>query len=97
MGTINDQSEISRNGDSNDDHQYAEDSRGISELQLQAWELLEFTNIRQLLAKRTRFFMSRQMALDARPLVDIEDVERLQDETAQAALMLSTVGGIGLV
>ena len=97
MGTINDQSEISRNGDSNDDHQYAEDSRGISELQLQAWELLEFTNIRQLLANRTRFFMSRQMALDARPLVDIEDVERLQDETAQAALMLSTVGDIGLI
>ncbi|MBC8453149.1 MAG: Smr/MutS family protein, partial [Chloroflexi bacterium] len=35
--------------------------------------------------------------LDARPLVDIEDVERLQDETAQAALMLGTVGDIGLV
>jgi DNA mismatch repair protein MutS2 len=72
------------------------ESHGISELQLQAWELLEFTNVRELLANRTRFFMSREMALDARPLVDIEDVERLQDETTQAALMLGTVGDIGL-
>jgi DNA mismatch repair protein MutS2 len=37
------------------------------------------------------------MALSARPLTDMEDVERLQDETAQAALMLGTVGDIGLV
>ncbi len=72
------------------------ESHGISELQLQAWELLEFTNVRELLANRTRLFMSREMALDARPLVDIEDVERLQDETTQAALMLGTVGDIGL-
>jgi DNA mismatch repair protein MutS2 len=71
--------------------------QGTSELQRQAWDLLEFTNIRELLANRTRFFMSREMALDARPLVDYEDVERLQDETAQAALMLGTVGDIGLV
>ena len=65
-------------------------------LQHQAWELLEFTNIRQLLAGRTRFFMSREMALEAEPLVHLEDVERLQDETAEAALMLSTIGDIGL-
>ncbi|NQW19434.1 MAG: Smr/MutS family protein [Chloroflexi bacterium] len=70
---------------------------GISELQLQAWELLEFTKVRELLANRTRFFMSREMALDARPLVDSEDIARLQDETAQAVLMLGTVGDIGLV
>jgi DNA mismatch repair protein MutS2 len=97
MSTTNDQTDISQCDDSNDDSHSVEDSHRISELQLQAWELLEFTNIRQLLANRTRFFMSRQMALDARPLVDIEDVERLQDETAQAALMLSTVGDIGLI
>ncbi len=66
-------------------------------LQHQAWDLLEFTNVRQLLAGRTRFFMSREMALDAEPLIDFEDVERLQDETAEAALMLSTIGDIGLV
>ena len=57
---------------------------------------MEFTNIRQLLAGRTRFFMSREMALEAEPLVHLEDVERLQDETAEAALMLSTIGDIGL-
>lgn len=66
------------------------------DLQRQAWELLEFTNVRELLAERTRFFMSREMALEARPLVHLEDVKRLQDETSQAVLMLSTVGDIGL-
>ena len=40
--------------------------------------------------------MSREMALEAEPLVHLEDVERLQDETAEAALMLSTIGDIGL-
>ena len=78
------------------------DSRGSEiatelSLQRQAWELLEFTNIRELLAARTRFFMSREIAIEAEPLIHLEDVERLQDETAQAALMLSTVGDIGLV
>ena len=59
------------------------DFSGVSELQLQAWELLEFTNVRKLLANRTRFFMSRQMALATRPTFDIEVVERLQNETAK--------------
>jgi DNA mismatch repair protein MutS2 len=68
----------------------------ISELQLQAWELLEFTKVRELLANRTRFFMSREMALDSRPSTDAEDIKRLQDETAEAALMLGTVGDIRL-
>ena len=67
-----------------------------SELQQQAWELLEFTNVRALLAERTRFFMSREMAIKADPLLHMEDVERLQEETSQAVLMLSTVGDIGL-
>lgn len=73
------------------------DFSGVSELQLQAWELLEYTNIRELLANCTRFFMSRQIALATRPTVDFEIIERLQNETAQAALMLVTVGDIGLV
>ncbi|MQF64494.1 hypothetical protein FIM03_04310, partial [SAR202 cluster bacterium AD-802-L14_MRT_200m] len=67
-----------------------------SKLQQQAWELLEFTNVRALLAERTRFFMSREMAIKAEPLLHMEDVERLQEETSQAVLMLSTVGDIGL-
>ena len=73
-----------------------EQSTAKSELQQQAWELLEFTNVRALLAERTRFFMSREMAMTAEPLLHMEDVERLQEETAQAVLMLSTVGDIGL-
>ena len=93
MSTIDEQTHILP-----DDTPYdVEESRGKSELQHQAWELLEFTNIRELLAGRTRFFMSREMAMAAQPLVDIEDVERLQDETAEAVLMLATVGDIGLV
>ena len=66
-------------------------------LQNQAWDLLEFTNVRHILAGKTRFFMSREIALAAEPLIHLEDVERLQDETAEAVLMLSTVGDIGLV
>ncbi|MEE8045334.1 MAG: hypothetical protein V3T49_00695, partial [Dehalococcoidia bacterium] len=93
MNTLNEQTDISPD----DDPQNVENAHAISELQQLAWELLEFTNIRQMLANQTRFFMSREMALDARPQVDMEDVERLQDETAQAALMLGTVGDIGLV
>lgn len=93
MSTTNDHTDISTASEPATEA----DLPGISALQRQAWDLLEFTNVRELLANRTRFFMSREMALDARPLVDIEDVERLQDETAQAALMLGTVGDIGLV
>lgn len=93
---------MSTNNEQTETNQLSERSaearkHNISELQLQAWELLEFTNVRELLANRTRFFMSREMALDASPSVDMEDIERLQDETAQAALMLGTVGDIGLV
>ena len=73
-----------------------EQSTAESELQQQAWESLEFTNVRSLLAERTRFFMSREMAMPVEPLLHMEDVERLQEETAQAVLMLSTVGDIGL-
>jgi DNA mismatch repair protein MutS2 len=92
MSTTNEQTESNTFSDAEAEAK----KHNISELQLQAWELLEFTNVRQLLANRTRFFMSREMALNARPSTDMEDIERLQDETAQAALMLSTVGDIGL-
>jgi DNA mismatch repair protein MutS2 len=65
-------------------------------LQQQAWELLEFTNVRSMLAGRTRFFMSREMALAAEPQTHPDDVQRLQDETAEAVRLLSDVGDIGL-
>jgi len=93
MSTSNNLSEISQSKEAASEADFS----GVSELQRHAWKLLEFTKIRELLANRTRFFMSREMALATRPTIDIEVVERLQNETAQAALMLGTVGDIGLV
>ena len=93
MSTSNNFSEISQSKEAASEADFS----GVSELQRHAWELLEFTKIRELLANRTRFFMSREIALATRPTIDIEVVERLQNETAQAALMLGTVGDIGLV
>jgi DNA mismatch repair protein MutS2 len=91
--TMNEHTDISEYEESTN----TDEPTGVSELQLQAWELLEFTKVRELLANRTRFFMSREMALASQPQTDFDDVERLQDETAQAVLMLSTAGDIGLV
>tara|TARA_B110000263_G_scaffold76597_1_gene66909 strand:+ start:2748 stop:5210 length:2463 start_codon:yes stop_codon:yes gene_type:complete len=93
MSTSNNFSEISQSKEAASEADFS----GVSELKRHAWELLEFTKIRELLANRTRFFMSREIALATRPTIDIEVVERLQNETAQAALMLGTVGDIGLV
>ena len=92
MSTINEQSKTNNISEPSAEAK----KHNISELQLQAWELLEFTKVRELLANRTRFFMSREMTLDSRPVTDAEDIKRLQDETAQAVLMLGTVGDIGL-
>ena len=92
MSMIDDTYEI----DDQYDAGYDEQTPNVSSLQLQAWDLLEFTNVREHLANRTRFFMSRDMALTMQPHTDIEVIERLQNETAQAALMLGTVGDIGL-
>lgn len=69
---------------------------GPESLQQSAWRLLEFPLIRQMLAENTRFFRSRELAEAVTPLVHVEDVLRLQEETSEAADMLSTVGDIGL-
>ncbi len=65
-------------------------------LQQAALELLEFPQVRQMLADQTRFFRSRELADAVVPQTHIEDVLRLQEETSEAALMLSEVGDIGL-
>ncbi len=65
-------------------------------LQESAWQLLEFPSIRQMLAGHTRFFASRELAEAVTPQAHLEDVLRLQEETAEAASMLATVGDIGL-
>ncbi len=65
-------------------------------LEQSAWRLLEFPNVRDMLARQTRFFRSRELAEAVEPQIHLEDVLRLQEETAEAALMLSTVGDVGL-
>ena len=73
-------------------------SSGIdSDLILQEAEtLLEFDRVREMLAKEARFYMSREIIREARPVRHPEDVTRLQDETAEAVALLNTKGDIGL-
>lgn len=66
------------------------------DLRALARELVEFPSITEKLAGCTRFFLSREMALATVPQTRLEDVERLQSETAEARLMLDTTGDIGL-
>jgi len=66
------------------------------DLQQLAEELLEFPRVREMLAGQTRFFLSRQLALEIQAQTYPEDVERLQSETAEARSMLDAVGDIGL-
>jgi len=58
--------------------------------------LLEFDVVREMLAGFTRFSTSREMALSVRPRWDYNEIIWLQDETAEARLLLDTVGDIGL-
>ena len=68
-----------------------------SDLMLQEAEtLLEFDRVREMLAKEARFYMSREIIREARPVRHPEDVTRLQDETAEAVNLLNSKGDIGL-
>ena len=62
----------------------------------EAETLLEFDRIREILAGEARFYMSREIIREARPVRHPEDVNRLQDETAEAVALLNTKGDIGL-
>ena len=62
----------------------------------EAEKLLEFDRVREMLAKEARFYMSREIIREARPVRHPEDVTRLQDETAEAVTLLNTKGDIGL-
>jgi DNA mismatch repair protein MutS2 len=59
-------------------------------------ELLEFPRVREMLAGQARFFLSRSRALDVMPSADPAVVAELQEETAEAALMLDIAGDLGL-
>ncbi len=67
-----------------------------TDLRALARDLVEFPSIAEKLAGNTRFFLSRELALAIVPQTQLDDVERLQSETAEARLMLDTVGDIGL-
>ena len=68
----------------------------VTDLRALARELVEFPSITEKLAGNTRFFLSSELAQATVPQTRLEDVERLQSETAEARLMLDTVGDIGL-
>ena len=62
----------------------------------EAETLLEFDRVRDMLASEARFYMSREIIRTMRPLRHPEDVTRLQDETAEAVMLLNGKGDIGL-
>lgn len=63
---------------------------------LEAERLLEFDRVREILAAEARFYMSREIVRESKPVRHPEDVARLQDETAEAVHLLDSKGDIGL-
>ena len=62
----------------------------------EAETLLEFDRVREMLAGEARFYMSREIIREARPVCHPDDVTRLQDETSEAVNLLNSKGDIGL-
>ncbi|MBI4218679.1 MAG: Smr/MutS family protein [Chloroflexi bacterium] len=71
-------------------------TNNTTDLRARSEELLEFPKVRDLLAGRTHFFLARETATGLHPVFDREAVERLQDETSEARLLLESKGDIGL-
>ncbi len=65
-------------------------------LQDKTLRLLDFDTIRQQLANNTTFFEARKLALDLAPSFDEYEVERLQNETADARALLDEIGDLVL-
>src|ERR671933_289054 len=57
---------------------------------------LEYPRIRELLAERTSFAPSRELADALAPTTDRREAERLQDETAAARLALRNAPGLSI-
>ncbi len=62
----------------------------------EAETLLEFDRVREMVADEARFYLSREAVLASRPGRTVDEVELLQDETAEAVLLLRRVGDIGM-
>lgn len=66
------------------------------ELHALALNLLEFPRVRQMLAGKARSFLATEMAGALLPSSDVSEVQRLQQETAESAVLLQVAGDIGL-
>ncbi len=67
-----------------------------SELRERALHLLEFPKIREALAEHTQSPLSRERALALRPAYDADAVAELQQETAEAEVLLDSSTGLTL-
>ena len=59
-------------------------------------ELIEWPKLLDMLAGRAQMFRARELALGLEPSSDERDIERLQEETAEARRILDEAGDIGL-
>ncbi|MEE8362478.1 MAG: Smr/MutS family protein [Dehalococcoidia bacterium] len=66
------------------------------DLRRRSEELLEWPKVREALAGQSHFFRARELALALSPADDVDTVERLQEETAEARRLLDESGDIGL-
>ena len=62
----------------------------------EAETLLEFDRVREMLVAHARMEAAKSAILEAKPAWVREDVERLQDETAEARSLLERKGDVGL-
>ncbi len=88
----------SENTEFEDQEEWADPARHeeLDPLLDEAERLLEFDRVRDMLAEQARFFISREIILDSHPLKNAADVDRLQEETSEAVLLLNKQGDIGL-
>jgi DNA mismatch repair protein MutS2 len=73
-----------------------EDSTPTQTLTERSRELIEWPKLLEMLAGRTQMFRARELALALEPSYNERDVERLQEETAEARRILDESGDIGL-
>ncbi len=73
-----------------------EDSTPTQTLTERSRELIEWPKVLDMLAGRAQMFRARELALALEPSYNEHEVERLQEETAEARRILDESGDIGL-
>ena len=68
----------------------------LAELRASALWLLDFDEIRRRLADQTTFYEARSLAIQLTPSFDPFEVERLQEQTADARALLDEIGDLSL-